>query len=441
MLKIEDFRSKKHSIAVVGLGYVGLPLAHLLSSKFKVIGFDISEKRIDELKNKFDRTGELTADQLNQHSMTFTTKPEELSKASLLIITVPTPIDQHNLPDLKPIKSASEIVGQYLTPQSIIVYESTVYPGLTEEVCVPILEKTSGLKWKKDFFVGYSPERVNPGDKNHTIDKIIKVVSADLDLTLKLVAGIYGDVITAGIHLAPTIKTAEAAKVIENTQRDLNIALMNELSQIFTRLKVSTKDVLAAAKTKWNFLPFEPGLVGGHCIGVDPYYLTFKAKEVNFDPQVILSGRKINDLMGSLIAHRLLEQFSEKKTTSLKILIAGFTFKENISDIRNTKVLDIYQTLKKQGASVDVYDPKAYPEEIKAHYHIDVLSQSPTQLSIKYDAVILAVKHQEFIQHGLEKKSTDLWTNLLKPNGVIFDIKNILNQQYVEEKNFRYLTL
>jgi UDP-N-acetyl-D-galactosamine dehydrogenase len=348
-MNVKDFeKGNREKIAVVGLGYVGLPLAVLFDTKYSVIGFDISHQRVKELKEGYDRTREIESEKLQNCQIEFTNNPEKISEAKVIIVTVPTPIDNHNIPDLRPILSATKTVGKFLKPGAIVVYESTVYPGLTEEECIPILEKESGLKWKRDFNVGYSPERVNPGDKEHTIDKIKKVVAGDTPETTEFLAELYGSVIIAGVHKAPNIKTAEAAKVIENTQRDLNIALMNELSVIFNRMGIDTKAVLEAAGTKWNFLKFEPGLVGGHCIGVDPYYLTFKAQAIGYHPEVILAGRRINDYMGKFVAENTVKKLIKagKPVKGSKVLILGITFKENISDIRNTKVVDVYNELK-----------------------------------------------------------------------------------------------
>ena len=337
-------------IAVIGLGYVGLPLAVLLDTKFNVIGYDINTERVKELRKGFDRTGEISSERLKSCSIEFTDDPGKISEAKVIIVTVPTPIDEHKIPDLGPVKAATRTVGRYMQKGSIVVYESTVYPGVTEEECVPVLEEESGLKWKKDFHVGYSPERVNPGDREHTIDKIVKVVAGDTPEITEFLAQLYGSVITAGVHKAPDIKTAEAAKVIENTQRDLNIALMNELSIIFDKMGIDTKAVLEAAGTKWNFLRFDPGLVGGHCIGVDPYYLTFKAQAVGYHPEVILAGRRINDYMGKFVAENTVKKLIKagKAVKGSKVLILGITFKENISDIRNSKVIDIYNELKRE---------------------------------------------------------------------------------------------
>ena len=439
-MNIKDFeKGNKEKIAVIGLGYVGLPLAVLLDKKFNVIGFDINPERIKELKNYYDRTREVTSENLKNCGIEFTNNPEKISQAKVIIVTVPTPIDKHNIPDLKPIKSATKTVGRYMQRGSVVVYESTVYPGLTEEECVPILEQESGLKWKKDFNVGYSPERVNPGDKKHTIDKIIKVVAGDTPEITEFLSQLYGSVITAGIHKAPDIKTAEAAKVIENTQRDLNIALMNELSVIFNKMGIDTKAVLEAASTKWNFLRFEPGLVGGHCISVDPYYLTFKAQAIGHHPEVILAGRRINDYMGKFVAENTVKKLIKagKAVKGSKVLILGLTFKENIADIRNTKVIDVYRELKEYEIDVFVYDPFAYPEEAKEEYGIDLLGNMEEKSP--YDAIIVAVKHRPFIEELDFQKYKELMKKDGKP--VLIDIKGLYNKEKAIREGFLYWRL
>ncbi|WP_456454703.1 nucleotide sugar dehydrogenase [Thermovibrio sp.] len=418
--EFKDFLEGKEKIGVVGLGYVGLPLAVLFSKKFKVVGYDIDEVRIEELKRGFDRTGEVDLKGANLQNLFFTSSPEELRECRLIVITVPTPIDEHKIPDLRPLKSATKTVARNLSRGSVVVYESTVYPGLTEEVCVPLLEKESGLRYLKEFKVGYSPERVNPGDKEHTIEKIVKVVSGCDKETGELLKGIYGSVIKAGVHLAPNIKTAEAAKVIENTQRDLNIALINELALIFHRLGIDTRDVLEAAGTKWNFLKFEPGLVGGHCIGVDPYYLTFKAQELGYHPEVILAGRRINDSMGKFIAESTVKLMIKegKQILGSKVLIMGITFKENIKDIRNSKVVDIYKELLSFGVKPFVYDPHADSKEVKREYGIELLD-SPKG-GAPYDAVIVAVKHREFLSLDLT-----FFKEISVSRPIVVDVKGI----------------
>ena len=376
------------------------------------------------MRNGFDRSGEVSSERFKSCSIEFTDDPGKISEAKVIIVTVPTPIDEHKIPDLGPVKAATRTVGRYMQKGSIVVYESTVYPGVTEEECVPVLEEESGLKWKEDFHVGYSPERVNPGDREHTIDRIVKVVSGCDSYTLNLLSEIYGSVIRAGIHKAPNIKTAEAAKVIENTQRDLNIALMNELSVIFHKMGLDTKDVLEAAGTKWNFLRFEPGLVGGHCIGVDPYYLTFKAQEIGYHPEVILAGRRINDSMGKYIAEQAVKLIikENKKVLNSKIAILGFTFKENIKDIRNTKVIDIYRELKDFGAKPFIYDPHAEAKEVQEIYGIKMLKS--IEQEAPYDAIVVAVKHREFLN-----LSPSFFSRLSKGNPIIIDVKGIYDRK------------
>jgi UDP-N-acetyl-D-glucosamine/UDP-N-acetyl-D-galactosamine dehydrogenase len=393
----KDFAERRERIGVIGLGYVGLPLAHAFSAKFDVIGLDISAERIAELKSGHDRTEELTPKQLTATSIEFTNDLSVLKSCQLVIVTVPTPIDDHKNPDLTPLVKASESVGRNLAPGTTVVYESTVYPGCTEEDCIPVIEKASGLKWGRDFFAGYSPERINPGDKEHTVSKILKIVAGDSPETAELLRQIYGAVITAGIHVAPIIKVAEAAKVIENTQRDLNIALMNELALIFDRMGINTRDVLEAAGTKWNFLKFTPGLVGGHCIGVDPYYLTYKAESLGYHPQVIHAGRRINDGMGKFIAEKTVKLLisSDRTVKGAKVLILGWTFKENVPDVRNTRVIDIYRELEAYGAKPMAYDPHADVDEVRLEYGIDLLKDVG---SGPYDAIILAVKHRTLVE-------------------------------------------
>jgi len=398
MPSYKDFAEKQKKICVVGLGYVGLPLAVLFSSKYPVIGFDIDPRRIEELISYEDHTGEVEPERLSASDIDFTHDPVRISDAAVIVMTVPTPIDAHRRPDLSFLTRATEAVAERLTEGSVVVYESTVYPGATEELCIPILERGSGLEWKKDFFVGYSPERVNPGDKEHTIDRIVKVVSGDCRQSADFLVELYGSVIPAGIHRAPDIKTAEAAKVIENTQRDLNIALMNELAIIFNRLGIETREVLAAAETKWNFLKFYPGLVGGHCIGVDPYYLTFKAESIGYHPEVILAGRRINDGMGKYIAEMTVKKMiaAGKSIKGSKVLILGITFKEDVPDIRNTRVIDVYRGLQDFEIKPFVYDPYASKEEVEKEYGIGLLGCAEEQQP--YDAVISAVKHKKILE-------------------------------------------
>jgi UDP-N-acetyl-D-galactosamine dehydrogenase len=412
-------------IAVIGLGYVGLPLAHAFSFKYPVVGFDIARWRIEELRNGHDRTLELSEEQVREaiaNGMRFTDKLEEIAECNIFIVTVPTPIDRHKNPDLIPLKKASESIGKVLKPGDIVIYESTVYPGATEEVCVPILERVSGLKFNEDFYCGYSPERINPGDKEHTVTKILKVTSGSTPEIAKKIDGLYASVITAGTHLASSIKVAEAAKVIENAQRDINIAFVNELALIFEKLGIDTLDVLAAAGTKWNFLPFRPGLVGGHCIGVDPYYLTYKAKEVGYHPEVILSGRRINDNMGIHVANRVVKLMIHKghRVKDSRVLVLGITFKENCPDIRNSRVIDVIEELQDFGCRVDVHDPWADPDEVRREYGLDLLSQKPD--FEEYDALVLAVAHDEF-------RALDL---TLDESTAVYDIKGILGRDKVD---------
>jgi len=438
MFNQADFQDGSEKIGVIGLGYVGLPLAVLLAKKYKVLGFDINATRIKELKENRDRTNEVDSEALKHSHIEFTNEPEKISGCKLIIVTVPTPIDDHRNPDFRPVETATEMIGRYLEKDAVVVYESTVYPGVTEDLCVPILERVSGLSWKKDFHVGYSPERINPGDKEHTIDRITKVVSGDTPEIGSFVAEIYGHVITAGVHLAPNIKTAEAAKVIENTQRDLNIALMNELALIFNKLGIGTKDVLEAAGTKWNFLRFEPGLVGGHCIGVDPYYLTFKAESIGYHPQIILAGRRINDHMGKYVAENTVKMLIKagKAVKGSKVLILGLTFKENISDIRNTRVIDIYDELKEYDVDVSVHDPYAYKEEVKQTYRIGLIDNVEDHQP--YDAVILAVKHRPYVEGlGLQRLKE------ISSDGVpiLIDVKALYAQEEAHQAGFLYWRL
>jgi len=416
-------------IAVIGLGYVGLPLAACFSRTFEVIGFDIDHERIDQLKSGVDRTRELEGDVLKASNIDFQSDPACLKDAQVIIITVPTPIDDHKNPDLRPLLGASKAVGQNMARGVTIVYESTVYPGATEEDCVPVLEAESGMTWKKDFNVGYSPERINPGDKEHTIDKIRKVVAGDTPDVAKMLTELYGAVITAGVFTAKTIKTAEAAKVIENCQRDINIAFVNELALIFQRLGVDTSDVLEAAGTKWNFLPFRPGLVGGHCIGVDPYYLTYKSESIGYHPQVILAGRRINDGMGAHIANRVVKGLiaRDNRIRGARILVLGITFKENCPDIRNSRVIDIIREFHEFGAMVDVYDPWADPQKVLEEYGVSLVNEEVFNSSRgKYAAVIHAVAHGEFSHLSLREWSSD--------NGIVYDVKSTIDVSHVDER-------
>jgi UDP-N-acetyl-D-galactosamine dehydrogenase len=398
----EGLQAGKDRIAVVGLGYVGLPLAVHLARRYSVIGYDRSASRIHELGRGSDRTLEVTEEELAAVSIRFTDRPEDLKEAGLIIVAVPTPIDEARIPDLGPLRSASKAVGEHMPAGSCIVYESTVFPGATEEVCVPILESASGLRFGRDFTVGYSPERINPGDREHTLDRIVKVVSGSDPETTRLLAQVYGSVVPAGIHTVSAIKVAEAAKVIENTQRDLNIALMNELSMIFDRIGIDTIEVLDAAATKWNFLPFRPGLVGGHCIGVDPYYLTFKAESLGYHPEMILAGRRINDAMGKVIAERLVKMLirADRKVNGARVAVLGLTFKENVPDLRNTRVVDIVRELEDYGIAVSVHDPLADPEEANRYYGIPLHTLEELDGS---EAVIVAVMHRQYRELGLKR--------------------------------------
>jgi UDP-N-acetyl-D-galactosamine dehydrogenase len=411
------------TIAVVGLGYVGLPIAVAFGKQAPVIGFDINKAKIDELRKGIDRTGEVSRRDLKKSRVRYTSEPTDLKTADFIIVAVPTPINEALQPDLTALQKASELIGSNLSPGTIVVFESTVYPGATEEVCLPILEKSSGLKCGLDFKIGYSPERINPGDKEHTLEKIVKVVAAQDEESLDIVARTYGSVVRAGIHRASSIKVAEAAKVIENTQRDLNIALMNELALIFHRLGVDTKSVLEAAGTKWNFLKFSPGLVGGHCIGVDPYYLTTKAESVGYHPEVILAGRRINNSMGKFVAEHTMKLLSqlERPVGDLKVAVLGLTFKENVPDLRNSRVPDIVNELKEYGLQVMVHDPLAEPEEAVAEYGLRLL---PWERIRQVDGIVLAVPHRHYIQMDLQE--------LLKPlrrqrNSAVVDVKGVLD--------------
>ncbi len=423
-------------IAVIGLGYVGLPLAVEFSKKFPVIGFDLNVRRINELKQGYDHTNEITEDAFKTTNLIdFVSSEEFIADSNIYIITVPTPVDVNNVPDLKYIISASEIVAKYIEDGNIVIYESTVYPGCTEEVCVPVLEKVSGKVFNSDFFCGYSPERINPGDKKHTLTKIKKITSGSNKESSELIDNLYNQIITAGTFRTSSIKIAEAAKVIENTQRDVNIALVNELSLIFDKLDIDTLEVLEAAETKWNFLPFRPGLVGGHCIGVDPYYLTHKAMEVGYHPQMILSGRRINDTIGAFIADKTISELTKNQISPLgaSITILGLTFKENCPDLRNTKVLTIIDQLKKYECKIDVSDDWAdkIDTEEKLGLSLEKLSSIRNQ-----DAVIIAVGHNNY-----KKLTVAHWKKMLKPSGIIIDVKSILNKRIVDQLNIPYWRL
>ncbi len=422
----------QHSICVIGLGYVGLPLAVEFAKKYPVVGFDINRSRVEQLGNGKDLTMEVSDDNLQKvlvqemsgtQGLYVTCDVEILKRCNTFIITVPTPTDKNNRPVLTPLYRASETVGMVLKKGDYVIYESTVYPGVTEEECVPVLEKKSGLVMNRDFYVGYSPERINPGDKEHTVSKILKVTSGSTPEASTVIDDLYASVITAGTYKASSIKVAEAAKVIENSQRDINIAFVNELSKIFSRMDIDTHEVLAAAGTKWNFLPFKPGLVGGHCIGVDPYYLAQKAQEVGYHPEIILAGRRLNDSMGEYVASEVVKLMVRKNipVTSSRILLLGFTFKENCPDIRNTKVIDIYRELKTYHLDVDVCDPWADPAEVHHEYGISSFRQLP---ETSYDAVILAVAHQDFA--ALDLKS------IVKAQAIVYDVKSVLPKHTVD---------
>ncbi|WP_262148685.1 nucleotide sugar dehydrogenase [Chryseobacterium foetidum] len=427
-----------HKIAVIGLGYVGLPLARLLATKYPVVGFDINQKRIDDLNAGKDFTlevdDELLKSVLDQQNPLYTNKNglycsselNDIKAATVYIITVPTPVDKNNRPDLTPLYKSSETVGKVLKRGDIVIYESTVYPGVTEEECVPVLEKVSGLKFNVDFFAGYSPERINPGDKEHTVDKILKVTSGSTPEVGKIVDDLYKSVITAGTHLAPSIKVAEASKVIENSQRDVNIAFMNELAKIFSLMNIDTNDVLEAAGTKWNFLKFKPGLVGGHCIGVDPFYLAQKAQEIGYYSELILSARRLNDSMGAFVAAQVIKLMI-KKDISIKgarILNLGITFKEDCPDIRNSKVIDVISNLQEYGVVVDTYDPWANSSEVLEEYGIQL--KEKVGITEKYDAIILTVSHKEFLKLDLKQHLADA--------GIIYDVKGALSKEIADKR-------
>jgi len=414
-------------IAIIGLGYVGLPLAVEFSKKYSVVGFDTNQIRIQELENNFDRTGELTTDELRKTlSLIFTSAVNSINDCNVYIITVPTPIDVYKKPDLTPLLKASETVGKVLKSGDIVIYESTVYPGCTEEDCVPVLEKFSNLKFNQDFFCGYSPERINPGDKERTLTKILKITSGSDNATADFVDNLYKSIIEAGTYRASSLKVAEAAKVIENCQRDINIAFVNELALIFSKIGLDTLSVLEAAGTKWNFLPFRPGLVGGHCIGVDPYYLTHKAEGLGYKAEVILSGRRINDSMGGVIANKVVKLLIKngKTINQSKVLILGITFKENCPDIRNTKVIDIIAELEDFEVKIDIYDPWADNEEVKQHYGYNISKNINLE---DYDGIILAVAHKDFLKDHFLKQIESF-------KGVVYDVKGILQLDFVTER-------
>lgn len=418
---------KQTKICVIGLGYVGLPLARLFSTKYETIGFDMNQKRVDALMQGHDATLEvadnLLQEAINKHGFKCTTSLEDIKDCNFYIVAVPTPVDADNNPDLMPLYGASTTVGKVISKGDVVVYESTVYPGVTEDECIPVVEKVSGLKMNVDFYAGYSPERINPGDKQHTVENIKKVTSGSTPEIGKYINDIYSSVIKAGTHLAPSIKVAEAAKVIENSQRDINIAFVNELSKIFAKMGIDTLDVLEAAGTKWNFLPFRPGLVGGHCIGVDPYYLAQCAQRYGYNPEIILAGRRMNDSMGEYVATETIKLMLKKGIQVLgsRLLLLGFTFKENCPDVRNTKVIDIYHALKEYNIDIVVYDPWASPAIAKREYGIDIVNDLPTE---KFDAAIAAVAHKKF-------EDIDV-LSLLKDKHVIFDVKCTLDRKLVD---------
>lgn len=415
-------------IAVIGLGYVGLPLARLFSTKYKTVGFDMNQKRVDALMEGHDATlevsDELLQDAINNHGFVCTTDLEKIRECNFYVVAVPTPVDVNNRPDLRPLWGASETIGKVISKGDIVVYESTVYPGVTEEECLPVVERVSGLKFNVDFYAGYSPERINPGDKLHTVEKIKKVTSGSTPETADIVDGVYNSVLINGTHKAPSIKVAEASKIIENSQRDVNIAFMNELAKIFNAMGIDTRDVIEAAASKWNFIKLSPGLVGGHCISVDPYYLIQKAQVYGVLPRVMFAARRLNDGMGNYVAEQTIKCMNKKGllVKDAKILILGITFKENCPDIRNTKVVDIYTSLEEYTKNVTVYDPWANKENVKREYDIDIVSELPT--GEKFDAVILAVAHNQFKELNIK--------SLVVDNGVVYDVKGILDRTIID---------
>jgi len=435
----EKIANREEKISLIGLGYVGMPIAVAFANKAEVIGFDISKDKVELYKNGIDPTKEVGNEVIKNTTVVFTAEESKLKEAKFHIIAVPTPVNADHTPDLRPVESASRIVGRNLSKGSIVVFESTVYPGVTEEICLPILEKESGMKCGVDFKVGYSPERINPGDKEHRLETIVKVVSGMDEESLDTIAKVYGLVVSAGVHRAESIKVAEAAKVIENSQRDINIAFMNELSIIFNKMGIDTKSVLKAAETKWNFLNFFPGLVGGHCIGVDPYYLTYKAEQLGYHSQIILSGRRINDDMGRYVVENLVKKLikADIRVKDAKVAILGFTFKENCPDTRNTKVIDIVNELKEYGLTPMIADPQADVEEAKHEYGIEFNSRGDIK---DMDAVIIAVSHDEFL--NLTKEELDrLFKRVSNQNKVLLDIKGILNKNEYEEVGYKYWRL
>ncbi|MFP4476602.1 MAG: nucleotide sugar dehydrogenase [Desulfatibacillaceae bacterium] len=436
MVDFEALKNRETGIGVVGLGYVGLPLAVHLARHFAVTGFDVDPVRIRELAGGTDRTREVTDEELASVDMAYTGNASDLAGCGLIIVAVPTPIDAHRIPDLGPVRSASRTVGANMRAGACVVFESTVYPGVTEEVCVPILVEESGLRFGEDFTVGYSPERINPGDKVHTIDKVVKVVSGSDERTGDMLAKVYGSVVMAGIHLAPTIKVAEAAKVIENTQRDLNIALMNELSMIFDKMGIDTRDVLEAAGTKWNFLPFSPGLVGGHCIGVDPYYLTFKAESLGYHPEMILAGRRINDGMGKYVVEQCVKMLIADgvQVRGARAGVLGLTFKEDVPDLRNTRVVDIIRELGEYGMRALVHDPMADPAEARHYYGLDLVSMDELR---DLDTVIVAVAHRDYREIGIG----GLGDMFRDGSRLMVDVKGAFNPAEAEGAGLRYWRL
>jgi len=424
---------KKVTVGIIGLGYVGLPLARLFATKYAVVGFDVNQTRIRELRQGEDATQEVSkallesvylSENTNEVGLFYSSESQDLKDCTHFIVTVPTPVDKNNRPVLTPLITASETVGGVMKKGAIVVYESTVYPGATEEDCVPVLENVSGLKFNEDFFVGYSPERINPGDKKHTVDNILKITSGSTKEVGEEVDALYASVISAGTHLAPTIKVAEAAKVIENSQRDINIAFVNELAKIFNLMDINTKDVLTAAQTKWNFLPFQPGLVGGHCIGVDPYYLAQKAQEFGYHPEIILAGRRVNDGMGQYVASQVAKLMIQRsiEVKGAAVLVLGITFKENCPDVRNTKAVDLVHELEDYGANVTIFDPHANPKEVNIEYNLHSSKVVPAE---KFDAIVLAVAHEEFQQLPLE--------NIKKEKSIVYDVKNFLDSKQVDK--------
>lgn len=419
---------KEIKIAVIGLGYVGLPLARLFSTKYKTIGFDMNQKRVDTLMTGHDVTfevsDELLQDAINNHGFLCTTNLEDIRDCNFYVVAVPTPVDENNRPDLKPLWGASDTVGKVISKGDIVIYESTVYPGVTEEECLPVVEKVSGLKFNVDFYAGYSPERINPGDKEHTVEKITKVTSGSTPEIADIIDGVYNSVLVNGTHKAPSIKVAEASKIIENSQRDVNIAFMNELAKIFNAMGIDTQDVIDAAATKWNFIKLKPGLVGGHCISVDPYYLIQKAQVYGVLPRVMSSARRLNDGMGDYVANQTIKCMNKKgvMVKDAKILLLGITFKENCPDIRNTKIVDIYSTLSSYSKNITVFDPWANPDAVKHEYDIDITTELPA--GEKFDAIILGVAHKQFLELDVKK--------LVKEGGVIYDVKGLLPRDIID---------